>query len=225
MRTITVKYQGECKKCGAILEIGQQAEYEKTTGIFCVGHFPTDTEEIRAYRQERADRKADKYEEWAAKRRQKADAVFEHNKPMTSDWAFITQPGYIPARARIIAQEDRQYESLQVAKRMEQKAESLRHVRVKGDAEKHWQTKRGMLKAVLKPGMKVIGLGSEPCEVLKVNTKTAKIKGNFGDYNQDLALLRLDTTAMTEEEIKTIHDAMKAAVYPKEPQQKPQVKP
>ena len=58
MRQIEVKYQGECNKCGAVLEVGTQASYEKYTGIFCVGCEPKDTEEIRAYRQAKADQKA-----------------------------------------------------------------------------------------------------------------------------------------------------------------------
>ena len=75
MRQITVKYTGECRKCGNTLIVGSQAMYEKTTGIFCVGCEPTDTEDIRGYRQERADRKADRYDEWAGKRETKATAA------------------------------------------------------------------------------------------------------------------------------------------------------
>ena len=55
MRAITVIYKGNCYKCGADLEVGTKAEYEKKTGIFCPGCAPTDKEDIRRYRQNKAD--------------------------------------------------------------------------------------------------------------------------------------------------------------------------
>lgn len=74
---------------------------------------------------ERLERKAERRREWAEKRTKKAEAVFAHNEPYTSDHAFNTQPGHIPARARIIAQEDRAYESLAVAKHHESTAAGI----------------------------------------------------------------------------------------------------
>ena len=52
MRAIIVKYDGECRKCGATLPVGVDAIYERHIGVFCPGCAPTDPEEIRAYRQE-----------------------------------------------------------------------------------------------------------------------------------------------------------------------------
>lgn len=74
---------------------------------------------------ERRLRKADRLQEWADKRRTRASAVFAQGEPMRSDWAFITQPGHIPERARLIAREDKAYASLQKASGMESRAEGI----------------------------------------------------------------------------------------------------
>ena len=179
MRTITVKYTGECKKCGATLDVGSNAAYEKTTGIFCLECAPTDTEEIRTYRQERADRKADKYDEWAGKREVKAGAKLNSYPEIRHDWAFITQPGRIPFRDRMNKSDGRALESLKVARGMRSKADSLRHVRVKGDAEKRWQGLRDLNVSRFKVGDRVntgiYGQGT----ILKFNKKTVLV-GNTG---------------------------------------------
>lgn len=193
MRTITVKYQGECRKCGATLIAGDTAIYEKRVGIFCPNCEPKDSEEIRAYRQEGADLKADKYDDWAAKRRDKASAQLNSYPEIRHDIAFCTQPGRIPFRDRMNKADGRAFESLQVAEKMEAKADSLRHVRVKGDAEKRWQGLRDLNINRLSVGDMVdtgiYGRGT----ILKINKKTAKI-GNTGTsgtatFNVDLAFL------------------------------------
>ena len=63
--------------------------------------------------------------DWADKRETRANQVFESNRPITSDWAFNTQPGHIPMRARIIAQEDRAFESLRKADDMRRRAAGI----------------------------------------------------------------------------------------------------
>ena len=105
-----------------------------------------------------------------------ANAVLDHNREhYTSDIAFNTQPGHIPLRARIIRQNDRAFESLQKAQRMQEKANSLRHVRVAGDAERNRQAKRDAIRGRLQVGMKVdtviYGIGT----VKRINKKTATI--------------------------------------------------
>ena len=143
MRTLTLRYDGECRKCGAELKEGEEGVYERRVGVFCVGCPPTDPDEIREYRQEAGDRRADQYEEWAAKRRADATATLEHNREhYWSDWALVTQPGHIPLRSRLIAQDDRAHESLVTAERFDRKAESLRNVQVAGDTERRRQAKR-----------------------------------------------------------------------------------
>ena len=74
---------------------------------------------------ERRLRKAERLREWADTRAVSAQAVFEANKPFTTDHAFNTQPGHIPLRARIIAREHRAHESLAKASNMESRADSI----------------------------------------------------------------------------------------------------
>lgn len=74
---------------------------------------------------ERREARAERLRGWAEKRETRAAAVFEANRPYTEDWAFITQPGHIPARARIIAQEDRALDSLRKAGSMTSRAAGI----------------------------------------------------------------------------------------------------
>lgn len=189
MRQIIVKYDGVCTKCGAALTVSQAAMYEKTTGIFCPGCEPTDPEAIRAYRQARANRKADRYEEWARKREQTAEAKLNSYPTMRHDWAFITQPGRIVARERMNRSDERAFESLKKAEEMREKAEGLRHVRVKGDAARLDEAIRQNVLTWIKPGMTVHSGITGNCEVLKVNQKTAKVKGKYGSFNVQLHFL------------------------------------
>lgn len=176
MRELIVKYEGSCKKCGNVLEIGAPAMYEKSMGIFCPGCEPKEVEEIREYRQAKADAKADKYDKWAEKREKKADATLNSNPSVRHDWAFITQPGHIPARARMNAADDQAYESLKVAEGMRAKAESLRHVRVKGDAARRYQAKSDANDLLIHKGSRVedvvFGLGT----VISVFKKSYRIQ-------------------------------------------------
>ena len=194
MRTITVKYEGNCKKCGADIPIGETAIYEKHIGIFCINCGPTDSEEIRVYRQEAGDRRAEKYDKWAEKRINTASAVLKHNEVFTGDIAFNTQPGHIPFRARVIKQNDKAIESLNIAHSFQGKANSLRHVRVAGDAEKKRQAKRDTVLTWIKKGMIVDTLIYGQGIVEKINKITATVgqTGQSGTYrtNVDLSFLR-----------------------------------
>jgi Domain of unknown function (DUF3560) len=75
---------------------------------------------------ERREARADRLDEWAGKREERAAAVFEAGKPFTSDYAFNTQPGHIPERARIIAREDRAHQSLGKAASMRSRADGIK---------------------------------------------------------------------------------------------------
>lgn len=176
MRQLTVKYQGECKKCGQSLEIGQEAMYEKSMGIFCVGCEPTDTEEIRAFRVEKTERKAEKYEAWAAKREHKANRQLNSNPEVRHDWAFITQPGHIPFRAKMIQADDRAYESLNIANGFRNKAENLRHVRVAGDAERKYQARREANDLLIHKGSKISDIVFGEGTVISIHKKSYRIQ-------------------------------------------------
>lgn len=76
---------------------------------------------------ERQLSKAARLRGWAGKRQAMAEVVFKQNEHLTRDHAFNTQPGHIPLRAKIIAQEDRQRASLALANGMESKAAEIEH--------------------------------------------------------------------------------------------------
>ncbi len=176
MRQLTVKYSGECAKCGNALEVGTQAMYEKRTGIFCVGCEPTETEDIRGYKQEKADKRADKYDTWAENRETRAEAQLNSSPTMRHDWAFITQPGHIPARSRMIKADDRAYESLNTAHRFREKADNLRKVRVKGDAEREYQKIRDHNDTLICKGSRVYDAVFGQGVVIRVCKKSYRIK-------------------------------------------------
>jgi hypothetical protein len=144
------------------------------TGVFCPACFPTDPEEIREFRQMKADRKADRYEEWAQKREERAEAALNSYPEVRHDWAFITQPGRIPFRERMNRSDARALESLDKAKDMRHKAESLRNIRVAGDAERKREEQREKARGWAKVGMKVFcefGNGT----IKKINKKTVTL--------------------------------------------------
>ena len=198
MRKIIVKYGGNCRKCGAEIEEGSEAIHERRVGLFCLGCEPTDPEDIREYRQEAADRKADKYDEWAGKRETKAAADLNSMPEIRHDWAFITQPGHIPLRARMNRSDDRACESLQVDDGFRRKADSLRHVRVKGDAAARDAEIVVNVLSWIKVGMVVVDAHCGDCTVIKINKKTAKIRlhSTGSQFNKELIFIsRIKETA------------------------------
>lgn len=76
-------------------------------------------------RRERLARKAERLRGWAAKREERAAAVFKAGEPFRGDIAFNTQPGHIPERARINAREHRAFESMRKAEGMEGRAAGI----------------------------------------------------------------------------------------------------
>lgn len=192
MRQLISKYKSDCRKCGKEIEIGQAIMYEKFTGVFCPGCEPTNPEEIRAYRQERADRKAERLRGWADKRKVDANRVLDYNhEHYTGDVAFMTQPGHIPGRERIFNQNHRACESLNIARKMESKADNISKVRVRGDAETEHQRKRDFMTANCKTGDTILWIGNVPLEIVKINKKTFTLKGGFGSFTADKSLCDL----------------------------------
>jgi len=61
-------------------------------------------------RRERIERRIGRRREWADGRRRKAAGLLRQNEPFRGDWAFNTQPGHIPERARAIRRSDRAFE-------------------------------------------------------------------------------------------------------------------
>jgi len=176
MRQLTVKYEGECARCGMVLEVGVLAMYEKTTGIFCVGCEPTETEDIRHFRQIKADAKADRYDGWASKREKDASARLNSYPEVRHDYAFITQPGRIPFRDRMNKSDEVACASLRKAERMREKADNIRNVRVKGDAERRREIAREALDKVIKKGARVVEFSLGSGTVVGVYKKSYRVK-------------------------------------------------
>ena len=74
---------------------------------------------------DRREARADRLRGWAGKREDRAAAVFQASEPFTSDYAFNTQPGHIPFRAKLIAREDRAHESVAKAGSMRSRADGI----------------------------------------------------------------------------------------------------
>jgi hypothetical protein len=79
---------------------------------------------MTTYRERRLA-KAERLRGWAEKRQATATAALESHPEMRHDWAFITQPGHIPARARMIAADGRAFESLRKAENMAARADGI----------------------------------------------------------------------------------------------------
>lgn len=76
------------------------------------------------YRERRAAR-AERLRGWAAKREASASAVLQSHEVYRGDTAFNTQPGRIPLRSRVIAQDERAFESLHKAESMASRADGI----------------------------------------------------------------------------------------------------
>ena len=76
-------------------------------------------------RRERLENKAERLREWAAKREARATAQLNSHPEIRHDWAFVTQPGHIPFRARMNAADDRAHENLHKAGAMRGRAAGL----------------------------------------------------------------------------------------------------
>lgn len=193
MRPITVKYATKCQKCQKKLPKGATAVYERRVGLFCPDCAPTDPEEIRAYRQKAADRKAERLEGWAEKRRDKAKALVVQNEPYHGDTAFHTQPGRIIERERFHRRTERMWDHSSKAQKMEEQARRLRcGVQVKGDAERRRQKAREERDRQISKGSRVsdfcFGLGT----VVGVYKKSYRIKFDKGStHSRDKSYVKL----------------------------------
>jgi alkanesulfonate monooxygenase SsuD/methylene tetrahydromethanopterin reductase-like flavin-dependent oxidoreductase (luciferase family) len=180
--------------------------YEKSMGIFCPGCEPTEVEEIRAARLEKNERKAEKYDEWAGKREVKANAALNSYPSIRHDWAFITQPGHIPFRDRMNRSDERAVESLDKAAEMRGKADSLRNVRVAGDAERRRQQIREEHDRIITKGTRVNDPSGGDGVVIGVYTKSYRVKFDRGfTWKVDKAWCRPIANADTCADVPTVN--------------------
>lgn len=75
---------------------------------------------------ERKEARAARLEEWSAKRAASAAATFKRTEVYRGDHAFNTQPGHIPERARVIRAEERAFQDMQTARRLDTRAAGIR---------------------------------------------------------------------------------------------------
>jgi len=190
MRAITAKYDGHCSACGSDIAVGQCAYHERKVGLFCQGCEPADNDELRAYRQQAIDARADRYAERASKRRADAERLVAVDRERMNDIAFVTQPGRMPERQRAIKRGDKAANLEGEAQEMERKA-TRRKARVKGDAEAAKEAQRELVRQWIEAGMEVRHTILGRCTVVKVSRKTARVRlartGNA--YTEDLIYL------------------------------------
>lgn len=75
---------------------------------------------------ERKEARAARLEGWADKRQASAAATFKRTEVYRGDHAFNTQPGHIPERARVIRAEERAFQDMQTARRLDTRAAGIR---------------------------------------------------------------------------------------------------
>lgn len=176
MRQITAKYDSECRRCAGEIERGQHVVHEKRVGVFCIECAPAEgSEELRSYRQQALDRRADRLNERADKRRRAAYTLRKRDEPLFQCHAFRTQPGRIPERERALKRREKAHQLDAEAEQLERKA-AQPAARVKGDAAARDERRREAVREWIQPGMRVrhalVGL----CTVVKVNRKTARLR-------------------------------------------------
>ena len=180
MRHLITKYKGVCGACGAALEAGVPAMYEKSLGIFCPGCEPTDTEEIRTYRNGARERQADKLEARAERLTAEAGHKQADFNRMRGDIAFITQPGHVPGRKKMFQRYDKGMELQNEAAKLKERVESLRQgARVAGDAEAKRQAERDRIKPLLFVGMAIKTVMYGEGKIKKINQKTVTLSSDY----------------------------------------------
>jgi hypothetical protein len=145
-------------------------------------------EKLRERAQEVADAKADKLLERARKRREKAEELQKPLNDMRGDIAFFTQPNINSSAGRSFTRQrermyDKYHKSFELeneAQELEERAESLRCVAIRGDAERARNEKREKLMEQLEVGMKVESFyhHGSTYTIVKKNRKTVRIQND-----------------------------------------------
>lgn len=121
--------------------------------------------------------RAEQRNEWACAAETTAAALLANRN---SDWAFVSQPGHIPARAAENQRSQRAFELLEKAKAHREKATNLAALanRNVGDAERKRQEIRDA--SNLQPGDRAVSVHYGACEIVKSNAKTYRIRTASG---------------------------------------------
>ena len=145
---------------------------------------PMTTEELRANRQAKADRKADRLIKRAENREQQAKSLNEQTTPYMSDIAFVTQPitnnsggrSFQRFREKVYNKIDKEFILMNEADDLRERAASIRNnVSVKGDSARRRQDKRDANDEVIKIGSKIMDFAFGSGEVVKINKLTYTI--------------------------------------------------
>lgn len=154
---------------------------------------------------ERRLAKADRLDGWADKRVERANSVLDADARVRNDWAFITQPGHIPERARIIARTDRAMGSLAKASSMASRADGIRsaaaHAIYSDDPD-----------AIEALGAKVAGLEAERAAIVAFNKAVRKMGGVADEAL--LSTLSPDARKDYERGMRFSPYAMKGGAFP-----------
>jgi len=201
MREIILRYGGRCARCGAELEAGQPAKYEKSQGIFCLGCEPKTVDEIRQFRTVRAEARADRLTARADRLDTEAERRAAPLEAMRGDIAFFTQPGRIPFRERIFKSFDKAGELAKEARELRERADGVLKYRtcVAGDAERRRQAKREALDAILGKGARVHDAVFGSGEIVSVHKKSYRIKfdRSGSTYARDKSYVRPEAATTT----------------------------
>ena len=194
MRVIINKYQSACKRCNNTLEIGTEIYYEKSQGVFCIGCEPKTEDEIRYYRTLKAQKRADQLINKSNRLRIEANDKLKSEEHFRGDYAFNTQPGHIPERARLIRRWDKGRELLEESEKAKEKAESIMiyKTKVKGDAERKRELQRTEQDKIIKVGSIIYDFCFGKGIVVSIHKKSYRIKfDSGGTYSRDKTYVKL----------------------------------
>lgn len=182
MRKLELKYPGNCRRCDQFLSEKEEVMYEKSMGIFCIGHEPIETEDIRHFRTLKAQKRADQLETKAGKLESQAKDKMALFNSFRGDFAFSTQPGYIPIREKAIKRYEKGLELLTEAETKHSLAQGVlrEKTKVAGDAERNRQVKREKNDSKIEKGTRIFDSIFGEGMVEKIYKKTYRVKFDRG---------------------------------------------
>jgi hypothetical protein len=188
-RWLYAKYPNTCATpdCGYLIHQQEKAYYMPSVGRLycnrCGEHAPEPTEqEIREYRQRKADRRADRMTTRAGRLEQEATQRQNRAAPY-DDYAFWTQPA--DPGSKFAKQRSRVRDNLNKAAELQVEAQTLRShaawtrqegVAVKGDAEKKRQALRDQNDDAIQTGSRVQSVMWGAGVVMGVYAKSYRVK-------------------------------------------------
>jgi len=151
-------------------------------------------DELRKYRQEKANRKAERVKGWGESKLKQAQILEDSIPEYAHDWAYITQPGHISGRDKINRKQEKIYRLREEGKRQIKRAERIKKYggRVKGDAEREREVEREKQDKIIGKGSRIHDFCFGDGEVVRVNKKTYSIKfDSGGTYPRDKTYIQL----------------------------------